>query len=102
MARDARVDQFEGSPGRYKLMPNALVGNWTITSTTPSIVTIPTKRCMDMSGHCSFWSMNPQGECHRNPGFMHKTCALTCNVCSNNDGNGDRDNYAKNNGSDEL
>jgi hypothetical protein len=101
VARDARVDQFEGSPGRYKLMPNALVGNWTITSTTPSVVTIPAKPCMDMSGHCSFWSMNPKGECQRNAGFMHKTCALTCNVCSNY-GNDETDSLSNNAGRDEL
>jgi len=83
VARDARVDNFAGSPGRYKLMPNALLGNWTITSTTPTLLSINTKPCMDLSGHCGFWSVNPRGECSRNPGFMHKTCPLTCKVCSN-------------------
>jgi hypothetical protein len=82
VARDARVDVFDGSPGRYKLMPNALLASWTITSTTPAQLFIETKPCMDMSGHCGFWSVNPKGECDRNPGFMHDKCPLTCGVCS--------------------
>lgn len=100
VARDARVDQFEGSPGRYKLMPNALLGNWTITSTTPSIVRIEMKPCMDMSGHCSFWSVNPKGECNRNPGFMHATCPLTCGVCNEDMNNAS--NETMDNSKDEL
>lgn len=85
VARDARVDTFQGSPRRYKLMPNALLGNWTITSTTPTVLEIQTKKCMDWSGHCGFWSVNPRGECSRNPGFMHSKCPLTCVVCQKGD-----------------
>lgn len=95
VARDARVDQFHDSPGRYKLMPNALLGNWTITSTTPTFLQIETKPCMDWSGHCAFWSVNPPGECARNRGFMHEKCPLTCGVC-NNDDDDDDENHSNN------
>ena len=102
VARDARVDAFEGSPGRYKLTPNALLASWTITSTTPSQLVIETKSCIDMSGHCGFWSVNPPGECNRNPGFMHDKCPLTCGVCNEetNNNNTHTDTTADNN--DEL
>ena len=82
VGRDSRVDRFEGSPGRTQLAPNALLASWQIVSAEDQILYIENKPCMDLSGHCHFWSVHPKGECDRNPGFMHDKCPLTCNVCN--------------------
>ena len=35
--------------------------------------------CVDKHDQCATWAT--AGECQRNPGFMHDSCALTCNMC---------------------
>lgn len=82
IARDERIDRFEGSPNRRSLSPNSLLGDWKIVSDTQRVIVIEGKSCMDMSGHCQRWSNYPRpGECNRNPRFMHEKCPLTCGVC---------------------
>ena len=105
-SRDARVDTWEGSPGRYKLTTNSSLGSWKIgvnssnsdkedgggreeeelpTSTIREdgsvYITIPPKKCLDLSGHCTFWAN--QNQCKENPTFMAEKCMLSCGHCSN-------------------
>jgi len=72
--RDARVDAFGDSPGRWKLSENSSLGSWKIgvegEEGSPPIrddgtieIVIQSKNCMDLSGHCSFWK--GQGECQK-------------------------------------
>ena len=90
-ARDNRVDDWAGSPGRWKLSKNSSLGSWKIgvagEEGSPPIredenvkIIIPHKTCMDMSGHCSFWAN--QKQCNENPTFMRDKCMLTCDYCS--------------------
>jgi hypothetical protein len=82
--RDARVDMFPSSPGRYKLSEGSSLGSVKILSDTdPQRIEIPRKTCYDMSGHCSFWQGH--GECRKNPTFMAEQCRKTCNLCTEDD-----------------
>lgn len=86
-ARDARVDQFPGSPGRWKLSEESQLGSWKIGQNPPVgedgtvRIEIEAKVCYDMSGHCGFW--DKQQECQKNPNFMREKCPLTCKFCRN-------------------
>mmetsp|Transcript_37053 Transcript_37053/g.78230 ORF Transcript_37053/g.78230 Transcript_37053/m.78230 type:complete len:442 (-) Transcript_37053:494-1819(-) len=91
-SRDARVDTWPGSPGRWKLTENTSLGSWKIgvegEEGSPPIredgtmgIIIPNKECIDLSGHCTFWQH--QNQCDENPGFMREKCMLTCGHCSN-------------------
>ena len=106
-SRDARVDLWEGSPGRFKLTTNSSLGSWkigvsssnsekkdddgggqqeeehatTIREDGSVYITIPPKQCLDLSGHCTFWAN--QNQCTENPTFMAEKCMLTCGHCSN-------------------
>jgi hypothetical protein len=78
--RDVRVDDFEGSPGKYRLSRQSMVDVRKITSDELyQQFIIEPKECMDLSGHCPFW--DGQRECRKNPGFMDQTCPLTCKIC---------------------
>jgi hypothetical protein len=77
--RDARTDSRPDAPGRYRLTDNSCLQKWKIVSDTRTIYNIPLRHCFDLSGHCSFWYH--QGECEKNPSFMHEQCSLTCNFC---------------------
>jgi len=90
-ARDARVDAWAGSPGRWKLTSNSSLGSWKIgvegREGSPPIredgsvvIDIPLKTCLDLSGHCQFWAN--QDQCRENPVFMREKCMLTCGHCS--------------------
>lgn len=90
-ARDSRVDTWPGTPGRWKLTTNCSLGSWKIgvagKDGSPPIqedgsmtIIIPNKSCIDLSGHCGFWSN--QNQCNENPNFMREKCQLTCDYCS--------------------
>jgi hypothetical protein len=85
-ARDARVDWWEGSPGRNKLSENSAMGSWKILSDPVSDVDGNTiyirSDCFDLSGHCEWWAAAPRHECGKNPGFMKETCPKTCKLCT--------------------
>ena len=93
-ARDQRVDEWSGSPGRWKLSKNSSLGSWKIGVTgeegSPPIIdgsvviAIQTPSCVDMSGHCGFWAN--QAQCDENPNFMKEKCMLTCNYCADSSG----------------
>jgi hypothetical protein len=86
LVRDARVDSFPTSPGRYKLAQNTLLGSWKITSDVPlQELIIQPKICLDLSGHCEFWARDNQ--CSENPNFMGENCRMTCKLCSDEDNN---------------
>lgn len=79
--RDARVDTFPNTPGRYKLSDGSSLGSVKILKDTePQEIIIPRKTCFDLSGHCTFWK--GQGECRKNPNFMKEHCRKTCKVCN--------------------
>lgn len=89
--RDATVDKWDGSPGRWKLTDSTSLGSWKIgvetddESSSPILedgsvfIQIPNKTCIDFSGHCQFWAR--QNQCSENPSFMRDKCSLTCNHC---------------------
>jgi curved DNA-binding protein CbpA len=85
--RDARVDSFSTSPGRWKLSEESSLGSWKIgIEGGPRFrddgsveIIINRSSCFDLSGHCPFWRM--QNECVKNPNFMSDKCPLTCKVC---------------------
>ncbi|KAL9189144.1 hypothetical protein ACHAXT_011634 [Thalassiosira profunda] len=89
--RDARVDKWDGSPGRWKLSPNSSLGRWKIGVEGEEgapvgedgtvVIDIPSLGCIDLSGHCGFWEQ--QRQCNENPGFMREKCELTCGHCNN-------------------
>jgi ShK domain-like len=37
--------------------------------------------CNDTHSQCEFWAS--EGECVANPGYMMRSCRLSCNVCIN-------------------
>ena len=39
----------------------------------------PKATCRDTHSDCPGWTAD--GECYQNPGFMYKTCPLSCGVC---------------------
>lgn len=39
----------------------------------------PTPTCSDSHETCASWA--EQGECSKNPGFMHDSCKLSCEIC---------------------
>ena len=87
---DARVDRWKGSPGRWKLTNESSLGTVKILSdTSPYVIPIHRKDCIDLSGHCSWWK--GQGECKNNPTFMAETCPRTCLVCNDADPSGSRE-----------
>ena len=89
--RDARVDAWDGSPGRWKLTDSTSLGSWKIGVESDQegcppvredgsfVIDIPNKDCIDLSGHCPFWAH--QNQCLQNPEFMRSKCPLTCNEC---------------------
>lgn len=80
-ARDARVDTRDDAPNRYKLTDDSSMGSWKILNdTNPQQIIIENKTCFDFSGHCPFWK--GQGECRKNPNFMHDVCRKTCKICT--------------------
>lgn len=93
-ARDVRVDDWRGSPGRHKMTTNSSLGSWKIGVETSDldgssspiredgsvVVDVPGASCVDLSGHCGFWA--GQDQCRQNPNFMKERCALTCGECS--------------------
>jgi DnaJ domain/ShK domain-like len=81
--RDARVDTRHDSPGRHKLSKESMVAIWKIKDDQQRDYIIHPKTCIDLSGHCTWWSR--QGECSKNPEFMRAECPLTCNHCSQDD-----------------
>lgn len=38
------------------------------------------KACRDAESACSDWA--EKGECNKNPGFMAKSCRLSCRLCT--------------------
>ncbi|KAG2446794.1 hypothetical protein HYH02_008354 [Chlamydomonas schloesseri] len=38
------------------------------------------KACRDLESACNDWA--DKGECDKNPGFMHKSCRLSCKLCT--------------------
>jgi curved DNA-binding protein CbpA len=90
--RDARVDTYEGSNGRYKLTADSSLGSYKILSDeSPQEIIIAANQCFDLSGHCSYWKMH-ENACHSNPGFMQEHCQKTCGTCfSASVGNDDDD-----------
>ncbi|CAI5937738.1 unnamed protein product [Closterium sp. NIES-64] len=40
----------------------------------------PPGACVDESEHCPLWAK--AGECEKNPGYMHSSCARSCGKCS--------------------
>jgi curved DNA-binding protein CbpA len=83
-ARDARVDTFRDTPGRYKLSKESSLGSWKILSDVEGQeIVIEPKTCFDMSGHCTFWNFH--NECTKNPNFMGKQCRKTCKLCREED-----------------
>ena len=78
--RDARVDTFKGTPGRYKLTTDSSLASLKILNdTSPQTIVIAAQTCFDLSGHCGFWKH--QGECRKNPRFMQEQCTKTCKLC---------------------
>jgi curved DNA-binding protein CbpA len=90
-ARDARVDTFATSPGRWKLSEGSSLGSWKIGVQGGPLfrddgsvqIVIRARSCFDMSGHCSFWKA--QNECSKSPRFMSEQCRLTCELCKPED-----------------
>lgn len=92
--RDARVDNWHGSPGRWKLTDSTSLGSWKIGVESDEegcppmredgsfVIDIPLKSCIDLSGHCAFWASRNQ--CSGNPEFMKSKCPFTCNQCGSN------------------
>ncbi|CAI5469056.1 unnamed protein product [Closterium sp. Yama58-4] len=46
----------------------------------PSKKSHPPGACVDESEHCPLWAK--AGECEKNPGYMHSSCARSCGKCS--------------------
>lgn len=40
---------------------------------------LPTPACNDANEACAGWAQS--GECDKNPGFMHKSCTMSCRLC---------------------
>ena len=40
---------------------------------------LPTPGCNDANEACAGWAQS--GECDKNPGFMHKSCTMSCRLC---------------------
>ena len=40
---------------------------------------LPTPACKDANDACAGWAQS--GECAKNPGFMHTSCAMSCRLC---------------------
>ncbi len=84
LVRDARVDTFPSTPGRYNLAKNTLLGSWKITSDLAlQELIIEPKVCLDLSWHCEFWAR--ENQCEQNPNFMGEHCQMTCKLCSEDD-----------------
>lgn len=93
--RDARVDKWDGSPGRWKMTTGSSLGSWKIGVEGDSedaapirpdgsvVIDIPNRWCLDMSGHCKWWDM--QKQCKENPVFMREKCVQTCGYCGNDE-----------------
>ena len=105
-ARDNRVDNWSGSPGRWKLTSNCSLGSWKIgvagEDGSPPIqedgsvtIIIPAKSCIDLSGHCGFWKN--QNQCKENPNFMRDKCQLTCDYCTSSSDDEDAESNHDNN-----
>lgn len=82
--RDDHTDRFRSSPNRNRITDETCLYNVKITSDTRTEYIIPKRNCYDRSGHCPFWNRSG-AECSKNPGFMHKTCPLTCGLCQKED-----------------
>ena len=78
---DMRLDTRADSPRKKIVTNNSKLISWKITSDEPrQRLIIPLTKCLDLSGHCLAWAQ--QGECTRNPGFMHVDCRKSCNTCA--------------------
>ncbi|GJP36053.1 hypothetical protein CLOM_g20587 [Closterium sp. NIES-68] len=60
------VRSFEGEDGDED-------GSASVPSHPPGV-------CADEIEHCALWAK--QGECDKNPGYMHQSCARSCGKCS--------------------
>ena len=88
--RDARVDKWDGSPGRWKMTKGSSLGSWKIGVEDGSeeaapirpdggvFIDIPNRWCLDMSGHCAFWDMQNQVS-SKADGMFISLALLTCN-----------------------
>ena len=75
MASNLRLGEFELTAAQMATI-DALDG------TDPRRIRLPPPPplpCKDGDVHCAQWAEG--GECERNPGFMHETCAGSCNTC---------------------
>ncbi|KAL7633442.1 UNVERIFIED_CONTAM: hypothetical protein RMT77_016313 [Armadillidium vulgare] len=52
-------------------------GNNVVTTVSP---VTPENGCIDSNEFCSYWSSN--GECDKNPAWMHNNCKKSCNKCN--------------------
>ena len=65
----AAIDALDGTD------PNAVV--------TAALQALPPKPCDDEDQKCQAWA--DAGECENNPGYMHVTCAGSCDTCDERD-----------------